>query len=258
MSDPADVAAVRARSFGAIAQAYHRHRPGYPDPALDWALEPLGAIAPVLLDLGAGTGKLTASLLTRAAEVIAVEPDPEMLTVLRASLPAVTALAGGAEAIPLTDASVDAVLIGQAFHWFDPDPALAEIARVLRPGGVLATLWNFEDQSVDWIRGYYELVRAAAGTGAAGGGTPAPRRTGLEAHPLFERFETEVFDNPVPMTIDGLLDNLATFSWISTLQRAERDTTVASAREYLVGRTETRSGAFELPLRTTVLRAVRR
>ncbi|MBA2323086.1 MAG: SAM-dependent methyltransferase, partial [Pseudonocardiales bacterium] len=82
MSDPADVAAVRARSFGAIAQAYHRHRPGYPDPALDWALEPLGAIAPVLLDLGAGTGKLTASLLTRAAEVIAVEPDPEMLTVL--------------------------------------------------------------------------------------------------------------------------------------------------------------------------------
>lgn len=259
-------AAARARSFGAIARTYHRHRPGYPEAALDWALAPApsGAADRTLLDLGAGTGKLTASLLPRAQRVIAVDPDPEMLAVLRATLAvpsvssSVTALAGSAEAIPLPDASVDAVLIAQAFHWFDREPAIAEIVRVVRPGGVIAPLWNYEDRSVDWIRGYYDLIRAAEATGVGGGHPPAPRRTGLEAHPQLEQFDSAVFDNPVPMTIDGLLDNLATFSWISTLERTVRDATLDRARKYLLSRPETRSGRFELPLRTTVLRAVRR
>jgi SAM-dependent methyltransferase len=249
---------ARARSFGALADAYHRHRPGYPGAALDWAFAPLRPEpAPVVLDLAAGTGKLTESLVERAlGEVYAVEPDPEMLAVLRVALPVVKALPGSAEAIPLPDASVDAVLVGQAFHWFDPEPATAEIARVLRPGGVVALLWNGEDLSVDWVGGYYALVRGAEATGTAGGGKPASERTGLDVHPSFKGFETRVFANPLPVTIDGLLDNLGTFSWISTLQPAERDSTIAAAREYLAARPETAGGAFELPLRTIVVRAV--
>jgi SAM-dependent methyltransferase len=261
MPDHPDMATVRARSFGAIAAAYQAHRPGYPDSGIDWALEPLGGPGRLrLLDLAAGTGKLTASLVTRptAVEVTAVEPDPEMLAVLRATLPTVAALAGSAEAIPLPDASVDAVLVGQAFHWFDPDRATAEIARVLRPGGVLAALWNYEDQSLEWVRGYYRVVRANEALGTTGGNQPAPRRTGLETHPAFEGTAIEEFDNPLRMTTEGLLDNLATFSWISTLPDAERQTRMERARAYLAERPETSAGAFELPLRTTVLRALRR
>jgi SAM-dependent methyltransferase len=251
-------ARLRARSFGAIAAAYQAHRPGYPDAAIEWGLAPLGRPARLrLLDLGAGTGKLTASLvaLGPAAEVTAVEPDPEMLAVLRSTLPTVTALAGTAESIPAADASVDAVLVGQAFHWFDPAAAGAEIARVLRPGGVLAALWNYEDGSPEWMRGYHRIVRADE---ALGLDRPAPSRTGLETHPAFERVRTRGFDNALSMTAQGLLDTLATYSWISTLPEDERRDRTERARRYLATRPETSSGAFELPLRTTVLRAVRR
>jgi SAM-dependent methyltransferase len=247
---------VRARSFGALADAYHAHRPGYPDAALDWVLDGTSPDAD-LLDLGAGTGKLTASLVGRGSgdnTVHAVEPDPEMLAVLRRDLPAVHARAGSAEAIPLPDGSVDAVLVGQALHWFDPETAYPEIARVLRPGGVLAALWNHEDAEVEWVRGYYELVRGPEHTGAQ----PAADRTGLDDHPAFERVERRAFDNPQPMTVDGLLDNLGTFSWISTLEPAERADTLTRARAYLEARPETGSGPFELPMRTSVLRAHRR
>jgi SAM-dependent methyltransferase len=178
-----------------------------------------------------------------------------MLDVLRGRLPAVTALEGSAEAIPLADDSVDAVLVGQAFHWFDPLTATAEIARVLRPGGVLAALWNYEDQSPEWVRNYYRVVRADE---ALGIDQPAPARTGLEEHPDFEQALTEVFDNPLPMTVDGLLDTLRTYSWISTLPDGERADRLDRARAYLAARPETSAGSFELPLRTTVLRAVRR
>ncbi|WP_308190984.1 class I SAM-dependent methyltransferase [Pseudonocardia terrae] len=130
LPDPA-----RARSFGPSAEAYAAHRPGYPGPAVDWAL---GTVRGRVLDLAAGIGKLTASLVGRVREVVGVEPDPAMLARLRAELPDVEAHEGAAEQIPLPDASVDAVLVGQAIHWFDPGRAFPEIARVLRPGGVLA------------------------------------------------------------------------------------------------------------------------
>src|SRR5690348_6638971 len=114
----------RARSFGSVAAAYAEHRPGYPAAALDWALAPAAGSASgtggrTLLDLGAGTGKLTAALLGRGA-VIAVEPDPAMLAELRRRLPDVDAREGSAESIPLPTGSVDTVLVGQAWHWFDP------------------------------------------------------------------------------------------------------------------------------------------
>src|SRR4051812_10880257 len=122
-----------ASSFGAVATAYAEHRPNYAQAAVRWALE--RAPGRRVLELGAGTGKLTATLVALGADVTAVEPDPAMLTQLRRALPAARAVQGRAEAVPLADASVDAVLAGNAMHWFDMEIAGPEIARVLRPDG---------------------------------------------------------------------------------------------------------------------------
>jgi SAM-dependent methyltransferase len=128
-----------ARSFDRAAVEYERARPTYPAAAL--AVLPLGEDAEVL-DLGAGTGKLTRVLVERYRRVIAVEPLDGMRAILEQVVPAVESLAGSAESIPLADSSVDGVFAGQAFHWFANDEAVAEIARVLRPGGVLCAIWN--------------------------------------------------------------------------------------------------------------------
>src|SRR5579863_6474495 len=151
---------IHGSSFGAAAAAYAEHRPDYAQAAVRWALKP--APGPRVLDLGAGTGKLTATLVALGAEVIAVEPDPAMLAELRRALPAVRALTGSAEAIPLPDASVDAVLAGHALHWFDMTVAGPEIARVLVPGGILAGLWNVFDDRLDWVAGLERVSGSAA------------------------------------------------------------------------------------------------
>jgi SAM-dependent methyltransferase len=136
-----------ARSFGAQAAVYDRVRPGYPQQAVA-AVLPAGATQ--VVDVGAGTGKLTAALLERGLAVIAVEPDDEMRAVLTARVPAADARAGTAEALPVGDAEADAVVFGQSWHWADHAEAAAEAARVLRPGGTLGLLWNVDDHSVDW------------------------------------------------------------------------------------------------------------
>ena len=122
---------ARSLSFGSEAAAYERGRPSYPPEAIDWLL-PAGARD--VLDLGAGTGKLTTRLVERGLDVVAVDPIAEMLEMLRKSLPDTPALLGTAEEIPLADNSVDAVLVAQAWHWFNPERAIPEVARVLRPG----------------------------------------------------------------------------------------------------------------------------
>lgn len=256
----------RGRGFGAVARAYAEFRPGYPGAAVDWALAPVseaGHGRPLdLLDLGAGTGKLTASLLRRGAAVTAVEPDPEMFAVLRAELPRVTAVPGTAEDIPLADGSVDAVLVGQALHWFDMERALAEIGRVLRPGGVVAALWNHEDGSVGWVAGYHEaeqLQRRVAGV-PRGGDNPDPL-----AHPAFQPAERADFDHSVRTTVNRLIGTLGTRSWALASTPEEREAAFDRIRSYLAGAPElglSGPGAedreFELPLRTIVLRAVLR
>src|ERR1043165_9939888 len=149
---------VLGSTFGAAATAFAEHRPDYAQAAVRWALE--RAPGPRVLDLGAGTGKLTAMLVALGAEVVAVEPDPAMLSELRRALPSVRALPGSAEAVPLQDASVDAVLAGNAMHWFDMSVAGPEIARVLQPNGVLAGLWNVFDDRLEWVA---ELERISGG-----------------------------------------------------------------------------------------------
>jgi SAM-dependent methyltransferase len=133
--------ALRRTAFGSGADAYATGRPSYPEEALDWIVPPAARTA---LDLAAGTGRLTAQLLARGLDVVAVEPSDEM----RAHVPAdARALPGTAEQIPIDDTSVDCVVVGQAFHWFDRPAATREIARVLRPGGTIGVLWNLYDDS---------------------------------------------------------------------------------------------------------------
>lgn len=139
----------RSLSFGAQAAAYERGRPSYPPEAIDWLL-PAGARD--VLDLGAGTGKLTTRLVERGLNVVAVDPIAEMLEVLSTALPQTPALLGTAEEIPLPDNSVDAVLVAQAWHWVDPERAIPEVARVLRPGGRLGLVWNTRDERLGWVK----------------------------------------------------------------------------------------------------------
>lgn len=145
----------RSLSFGSAAAAYERGRPSYPPDAIDWLL-PAGAHE--VLDLGAGTGKLTTRLVERGLDVVAVDPIPEMLDVLRGSLPDTRALLGTAEEIPLADNSVDAVLVAQAWHWVDPARAIPEVARVLRPGGRLGLVWNTRDERLGWVRELGDII----------------------------------------------------------------------------------------------------
>ncbi|ACQ80614.1 Methyltransferase type 11 [Beutenbergia cavernae DSM 12333] len=134
--------ATRRLSFGGSVEAYERGRPDYPAEAVAW-LVPAGARD--VLDLGAGSGKLTRALVDGVRRVVAVDPDARMLDALSARLPDVDARAGSAESIPRAPGSVDAVVVGQAWHWFDAGRASREIARVLRPGGSLGLVWNIRD-----------------------------------------------------------------------------------------------------------------
>ncbi|WP_319456442.1 MULTISPECIES: class I SAM-dependent methyltransferase [unclassified Mycobacterium] len=145
----------RSLSFGEEAAAYERGRPSYPPEAIDWLLPP-GARD--VLDLGAGTGKLTIRLVERGLEVVAVDPIPEMLEVLSSSLPDTPALLGTAEEIPLPDDSVDSVLVAQAWHWFDPVRAVKEVTRVLRPGGRLGLVWNTRDERLGWVKDLGRII----------------------------------------------------------------------------------------------------
>lgn len=139
---------VAARGFSSAADVYERARPGYAAEAVDWLCERMG-IGPgrTVLDLAAGTGKLTRDLVPSGATIVAVEPLDEMRAQLVEAVPGVETLAGTAEQIPLPDSSVDDVVCAQAFHWFDADRALAEIHRVLRAGGALGLIWNSRDLS---------------------------------------------------------------------------------------------------------------
>jgi SAM-dependent methyltransferase len=250
----------QASSFGAAAVAYAEHRPDYAPVAVRWALEP--APGPRVLDLGAGTGKLTGTLVALGADVIAVEPDPAMLTELRRALPAVRALSGSAEAIPLPDASVDAVLAGNALHWFDMAVAGPEMARVLAPAGILAGLWNVMDNRVDWVAGL-DRVSGSAAIGprdtlsswrAATASLHLPN-IGLVAQ--FGSPEQAEFPHGQRRTADSLVATIATRAGVLVMPEQEREATLGRIRVFLASRPETTSGEFTLPMLTGVLRVRR-
>jgi SAM-dependent methyltransferase len=149
---------VLAKSFLNAGEDYDRFRPGFPEAAADVVIPtPMD----VVLDLGAGTGKFTERLVGRASRVIAVEPSEQMLSVLRGKLSEVEPHIGTAEEIPVVDDSVDAVTVAQAFHWFDRDPACAEIRRVLVPGGTLGLLWNRSDSRCTWDHACHRVAHPA-------------------------------------------------------------------------------------------------
>jgi SAM-dependent methyltransferase len=247
-------------SFGAAAVAYAEHRPDYARAAVRWALE--RAPGPRVLDLGAGTGKLTATLVALGADVIAVEPDPAMLAELRRGLPAGRALSGNAEGIPLPDASVDAVLAGNALHWFDMAVAGPEIARVLALGGVLAGLWNVLDDRVDWVA---ELERVS-GSAAIGprdtlsnwrAATTNLHRPNDGAAARFGSPEQAEFGHGQQRTADSLVATLATRAGMLVLPEPVKAATLGVIRAFLGSRPETESGEFTLPMLTGVLRVQR-
>ena len=250
----------RGSSFGAVAAAYAEYRPDYPADAVRWCAAPLGRdIAGLrVLDLGAGTGKLTAQLAELGADVTAVEPDEAMLAELRRRVPSVRALQGPAEAIPLPDASVDAVLCGQSLHWFDLPRALPEIARVLVPGGPLGALWNSDDDRVGWVAGLQEAAEGAAAPSLSRRRSEIARFRVDQFCALFAPAEPAEFPNSQALTADTLVEVIATHSAVLVKEPADRARLLATIRSYLASRPETAEGEFELSMVTSVIRSVRR
>ncbi|MET9023865.1 class I SAM-dependent methyltransferase [Actinopolymorpha sp. NPDC004070] len=214
------------RSFGSTAADYERSRPDYPQAAAEWLLAGLddsprarAGWPATVVELAAGTGKFTRSLVAAGHDVIAVEPAQPMLDRLVRAVPEAVAVRGVAERIPLADSSADAVLVAQAFHWFDTEPSLAEIARVLRPGGMFGLVWNYRDESVPWVRQLSRLLGSDR------------QQTG-HAEELIEKLEWSRLFTPPKRTIfrmwqrldrQGLVRLVASRSYVSTMSPADRE-----------------------------------
>jgi len=248
-----DSHAEQARSFDRVAGAYQNARPSYPAAALEWVLE--AAPGRRVVDLAAGTGKLTEVLVAAGADVTAVEPLANMRAELKRALPSVRALDGTAEQMPLPDASADAVFVGQAFHWFDAPAALAEIARVLVPGGALGLVWNLRDERVPWVADLTVALRGAADVLAVS--------RGISERPLesdrFTAAERREFPNPVPFDRARLREWAASTSRIAVLPEGEQEAAlddvvrVADEHPALANR-----HTFDMPFVALAVRATRR
>jgi ubiquinone/menaquinone biosynthesis C-methylase UbiE len=212
----------QAASFDRAAEVYERARPEYPAEAVDWMLPPG---AKTVLDLGAGTGKLTRALAARGLEVFAVDPSSNMLDQLRAAIPGATVSVGTAEDIPLADASVDAIVVGQAWHWVDQDAALPSVARVLRPGGTLGLVWNIRDDRVPWVQRLTEVMHQAEGE--------IFMETGHIERGPFGEIEEKDFEWSRDFTRDGLIDLLRSRSYFITADQAEQASIIAGVNHLL-------------------------
>jgi SAM-dependent methyltransferase len=235
VADPADPGTQRtARSFGVAASVYQASRPGYPAEAVEWLI----GDAATVLDLGAGTGKLTEALVALDREVVAVDPVEEMLEELEVSVPSVPRILGVAEDIPLEDRSVDAVVAGQAWHWFQADRAIPEIARVLRPGGVLGLVWNSRDTRTGWLHEAGEIMHEkydASTTFASTVNIGAP----------FGPVETRRVEWVQRMTRTTFLDLVRSRSHYLTASAADQRETIAAVKTLLLTHPDL-AGAAEL------------
>nr|WP_240943231.1 class I SAM-dependent methyltransferase [Planosporangium thailandense] len=227
---------------------YDRVRPRYPVEAIRWIL---GDAPARVVDLGAGTGILSRQLAGLGYEVIPVEPDAGMRAKMDEAGGAPAAVEGSAEAIPLPDASVDAVVAGQAYHWFDPDKAHPEIARVLKPGGVFGPLWNERDEGVAWVAALSKIIDEQGG--GQGGGTQV-----TPLGPQFTPVERADFRHSVTHTPDTLLDLVRSRSFYLVAEPVKRAAVEAAVQGLcashpdLAGRAE-----FELPYVTEAYRTYR-
>jgi SAM-dependent methyltransferase len=216
--------------YGRAAEAYERSRPDYPGEAVDRLIQELEINRSCsVLDLGAGTGKLTRMLVPTGARITAVEPVERMRLALARAVPRVAVVAGAAGAIPAVGGAFDAVVCAQAFHWFAGEPALSEIHRVLRPRGRLGLLWNLRDESVDWVRRLGAIIDRHLGN------TPV-ERTG-EWHRAFsatDHFGTMNrlrFPHRQVLDLDGLIDRVESVSYIAVLPDAPRARVLDEVRE---------------------------
>jgi SAM-dependent methyltransferase len=222
----------RAASAGysVSAEAYDRGRPGYPLEAVAWLARTLRIHSgSTVVELGAGTGKFTSQLVPLRAHVVAVEPVEAMRARLVVAVPTASPLAGTAEALPLGDGSVDAAVAAQAFHWFDHDIALAELARVLRPGTRLGLAWNVRDRTIDWSGRLTEIIDRLAGD--APRHATAPWRAAFDRTDRFTPVDEASFPNPMTVTPEQLLDRVASISFVAAADPSARETVLDEVRE---------------------------
>lgn len=214
----------RARSFESVAQEYERHRPGYPDEALRWAAEQLGLDAGAhVLDVGAGTGKLTRRLVSLGFDVVAVEPGAPMLDQLRTAVPEAETLEAPAESIPLRDETVDAAFAGQAYHWFERERALPELQRVIKSGGGLVLLWNWWNERDPLQRELGELIGFA--------GHDPYRNEELPGEPWFREVGRTLIETLQESSPDALVGYLSTASAFLIAEPDERKASLRAVHE---------------------------
>lgn len=234
-----------ATSFGSVADAYDRARPSYPDDAVAWLT---GGGRAHVVDLGAGTGKLTEVLHRGGHHVLATEPSLPMLARLGQRVP-VPHAAATAEAIPVRSRSVDVVTCGQSFHWFDAERALPEMARVLRPGGVLALAWNTYDTSIPWVRRLKRLLDPASDRDG-----DLPTQALLES-PFFGFVEEKRFRFWQTHTARSLDELARSVSHVATMSERDRERTLAEVASLYDGYGRGHDG-MQLPWVTRCFRAV--
>jgi SAM-dependent methyltransferase len=237
----------RAASFGSVAAGYAAHRPDYPADAVAFLV---GDRPCRVLDLGAGTGLLTGVLLAAGHQVVAVDPAEPMLAELRARYPQVPTHVGDAEGVPLPDGSVDAVLAGQAAHWFDPDPAAVQLRRVLRPGGVVGLVWNTRDQEVPWVAALGRALAAEARGHEADRGVVE-----AFAHALGARVEHHRSGVVQRLSPEQVLAGIATRSYVAMMEADRREQFLGEVRAVLDTHPDTRGrDLVDLPYRTDAYR----
>jgi SAM-dependent methyltransferase len=219
----------QSRAFELVADVYERARPEYPPDAVAWITEQLD-LRPGrdVLDLGAGTGKLTRALLATGANVIAVEPGDAMRAELERVVPGAKSLRGSAEDIPLPDASVDGIAVGQAFHWFRHDEAIPELHRVLRPGGRIALVWNSRDAEQPIQREIGDLIAAFVPSDRPPAESwPDP----LDASEQFGPLEERRFPFAQELDADQLAERIASVSFVAAAPAEARQRLDSDLRE---------------------------
>jgi SAM-dependent methyltransferase len=243
----------RAMSFGAIAENYDELRPQAPQQAVDWLVSTGCEVA---VDVGAGTGLFTRTLVGRAGQVIAVEPDARMRTVLTARSPGVHVVEGRGESIPLPDAAADAVFVSSAWHWMDPERAVPEIGRVLRDGGRFGLIWTSRDREVDWVRNLDRLP--------GGDRVDAQLADRFRQRLYFDLPEPQIFDNVArevfrfvrTMTVGDAVAMLGTYSRAIIASSDDRTQALAEARTALEERFPG-ADTVDIPMRAWCWRADR-